>query len=92
MGKLAPPAGPNGPRSTGIMAAPRPPQNTPKPKVTSPFRACDQCGYTKNTGQPICRAKYQVETINGSLYFCTHHFRVHEAALMRGNYRSHLVV
>lgn len=54
-------------------------------KTSGAFRACDQCGYAHD-GEPITRAKHQVDVISGTLYFCNHHFEKHALAFIAANY------
>jgi hypothetical protein len=58
------------------------------PLKLRPWRACDQCGYSKVDGQPIARAKVQVEVIGGTLYFCQHHFDIHHDEFMLAGYSA----
>jgi len=53
------------------------------------WRACDACGYSKIDGQPISRAKYQIEVDGGTLYFCGHHFREYSSPILTAGYPIH---
>lgn len=82
--------------------SPRPPQNPipgfwndPKPKevraeimqtTMNPYRPCDACGHSEVDGQPISRAKWQIEVTGGTMYFCGHHFRKFSDVFMTAGY------
>ena len=53
------------------------------------WRACDMCGYSEVDGQPIARAKYQIEVEGGTLYFCGHHFREYSDLILSAGYPIH---
>lgn len=57
--------------------------------VRRAWRACDSCGYSKIDGQPITRAKWQIEVSGGTLYFCGHHFREFSDLILSAGYPVH---
>ncbi|MGH7239026.1 MAG: DUF7455 domain-containing protein [Candidatus Saccharimonadales bacterium] len=90
MGRLSGDGKPRPRPNMGIMS---PPVSAVKQAVTAVirriWRACDQCGYSEIDGQPIMRAKYQIEVVGGDLYLCTHHFRKHSSKILEEGYPIH---
>lgn len=77
-------------QSPGIMApAVRKTKKAAAVIVRHVWRACDRCGYSEIDGQPIARAKYQIEVSGGDLYFCGHHFREYSTLIMMACYPIH---
>lgn len=73
------------PGSDKPKPVPKQAKSAPVLVVVEPYRACDQGGYSSD-GMPIERAQFQIETVNGSLYFCGHHFWKNSEAIFSAGY------
>lgn len=70
----------------GILApGNKPPAGPPVKALGDVYRSCDSCGHAHDN-VAVGRALYQVETENGPLYFCGHHFRKNSTHIFEQGY------
>jgi hypothetical protein len=46
-------------------------------EVLSEHHYCDRCGYSHADGKPISVARFAINTANGAIHLCGHHFLIH---------------